>query len=135
MAEEAARTANSQRWLFVVYKCVSDYGFSLCRPTFGWLGFMLLFSLIYSLLAGLTPWCFPWQADCYIRYDVLQFALLQALPLPGLDKWSYDLQQCLFPKEGWQSAVLALVVMFHKAVSLLAVFLFGLALRNLFKMK
>ncbi|MGZ8096570.1 MAG: pentapeptide repeat-containing protein [Methylosarcina sp.] len=134
MAEEAARAKNSQGWLFVVYKWVSDYGFSLSRPTLLWLGFMLPFLLIYSLLANLTQ-CFPWQADCHIRYDVLQFTLLQALPLPGLDKWSDSLRSCLFPKEGWSSVWVIVAVMFHKTISLLAVFLFGLALRNLFKMK
>ncbi|WP_411727636.1 pentapeptide repeat-containing protein [Methyloglobulus sp.] len=134
MDEEAARASRSQRWLFVVYKWVSDYGFSLSRPTFWWLVFMLLFSLIYSLLAGFTL-CMPCQADCHIRYDLLQFTLLQALPLPGLDKWSDSLRQGLFPKEGWGSVWIIVAVMIHKAISLLAVFLFGLALRNLFKMK
>ena len=95
---------------------------------------MLLFLLIYSWLADLMR-CFFWQADCHIRYDLLQFTLLQALPLPGLDKWSDSLRQTLFPKEGWGSVWVIVAVTIHKVISLLAVFLFGLALRNLFKMK
>jgi len=57
--------------------------------------------------------------------------------LPGLDKWSDSLRQCLFPTASgaWQGIMLAGILMLHKAFSLLAFFLMGLALRNLFKMK
>jgi hypothetical protein len=75
------------------------------------------------------------HVDCQIRYDLIQFTLLQALPLPGLDKWSDSLRCDLFPDEGCKSVAFTAALMIHKAISLLAVFLFGLALRNLFKMK
>lgn len=136
MAEEATRAPLRINWLYRLYSFFSNYGFSLSRPTFLLLGVLPVFVLFYRLLAGLgLNLCLPWQTDCQIRYNLLQFGLLQSLPLPGLDKWSDSLRQTLFPTEGLSSLLLAAAVMLHKAISLLALFLFGLALRNLFKMK
>lgn len=134
LAEEEKRAPLKQRWLFWLYRWTSDYGFRLDRPPLLLLAAFLVFMLIYDGLTGLTP-CLSWQTDCRFNYKLLQFTLLQSLPLPGLDKWSDSLRQSLFPDSGWRSALLPLAVMLHKGVSLLAVFLLGLALRNLFKMK
>ncbi len=134
MAEEAKRAPFRLRLLFDMYRWISDYGFSLSRPTYLLLGTLPIFLLLYSWLADLAP-CFFWQDNCQVRYDLLQFTLMQSLPLPGLDKWSDTLRQGIFEKQGWQNVALTLFVMLHKAISLLVVFLFGLALRNLFKMK
>ena len=134
LAEEEKRAPLKQRWLFWLYRWTSDYGFRLDRPALLLLATFLVFMLIYDGLTGLTP-CFSWQTDCRFNYELLQFALLQSLPLPGLDKWSDSLRQSLFTDPGWRSALLPLAVMLHKGISLLAVFLLGLALRNLFKMK
>jgi uncharacterized membrane protein len=94
----------------------------------------VVFLVIYICLANVTP-CLLTEADCHIRFDLIQFTLLQALPLPGLDKWSDSLRSVLFPAEGWKSAIFIVSLMLHKAISMLALFLSGLALRNLFKMK
>ncbi|TAK63435.1 pentapeptide repeat-containing protein [Methylobacter sp.] len=138
MAEEARREPQYARHLlFRLYSFFSDYGFSVSRP-FVWLVVipLLVTVPIYGWLADFTP-CFLWQTECQIRFDLLQFSLIQALPLPGLDKWSDSLRQCLFPTASgaWQGIMLTGILMLHKALSLLAVFLMGLALRNLFKMK
>jgi len=135
MAEEAQRAPQyARRLLLRLYSFFSDYGFSVSRP-FVWLWLIPLLVTV-QILANFTP-CLPWQAKCQIRYDLLQFVLMQALPLPGLDKWSDSLRQCLFPTASgaWQGIMLTGILMLHKALSLLAVFLMGLALRNLFKMK
>lgn len=120
--------------LFFSYKCFSNYGFSFGRPMLLLFFALLVFLGVYTWLAVLTP-CLLTHADCQIHYDLIQFTLLQTLPLPGLDKWSDGLRSELFSKGGWKSVAFTAALMIHKAISLLAVFLFGLALRNLFKMK
>lgn len=120
--------------LFFSYKWFSNYGFSFGRPMLLLFFALLVFLGVYTWLADLTP-CLLTHADCQIRYDLIQFTLLQTLPLPGLDKWSDCLRSELFSEGGWKSVAFTAALMFHKAISLLAVFLVGLALRNLFKMK
>jgi hypothetical protein len=120
--------------LFSTYKCFSDYGFSFYRPINFLVVSTLFFWGIYTALANTTI-CFSIDSSCQLNTELIQFTLLQSLPLPGLDKWSDTLRLCLFPTEGLKSVAFTIALMLHKAVSLLAVFLFGLALRNLFKMK
>ncbi len=135
MVEEAARaTRRLNKWMFWLYSYFSDYGFSLYRPICLLLATFFIFILIYSCLADLT-FCWWWAEDCQIKSELWQFTLIQTLPLPGFDKWSESLREGLFPKGDWQSVLLTVFVMLHKAIAFLAVFLFGLALRNLFKMK
>lgn len=136
MEEEARRESQYARRLpFRLYSFFSDYGFSVCRPFVLLVVIPLLVTVpIYGWLADFTP-CFLWHTECQIRPDLLQFSLIQALPLPGLDKWSDSLRQCLFHANGWQGVWLTGILVLHKALSLLAMFLIGLALRNLFKMK
>ncbi len=134
MAEEAARAPGRLKWMFLLYSYFSDYGFSLNRPMYLLLATFPIFALIYSWLADLTL-CWYWAEDCQIKSELWQFTLMQTLPLPGFDKWSESLREGLSLKGGWKIALLPVFVMLHKAIALLAVFLFGLALRNLFKMK
>jgi hypothetical protein len=63
----------------------------------------------------------------------LSYSILNALPLAGLDHASKGLYETLFPKG--PSPWLSIVLVFHKVLSLILLFLIGLALRNLFKMK
>jgi len=87
MAEETRHEPQyARRLLFRLYSFFSDYGFSVSRPfVWLWLIPLLITVPIYSWLANFMP-CFPWQSECQIRYDLLQFALIQALPLPGLER-------------------------------------------------
>ena len=88
MAEEARREPQfGRRLLFWLYSFFSDYGFSVSRPFFRlWLIPLLAALSIYSWLADFTPYI-PSQEGCHICSDLFQFAFIQALPLPGLDKW------------------------------------------------
>lgn len=135
LAEEENRSSQKQRWLFFVYRWISDYGFSLSRPAFILLASPLLFTFLYAMLSGLRP-CFSWAEDCQINFHLVQYSILQSLPLPGFEKWSNDLKEHLFARlQGWNIVFLPLIIMIHKGISLIAIFLLGLALRNLFKMK
>lgn len=134
LEEEEKRASKKQRWLFFLYRWISGYGFRLDRPALLIFFTFVIFILVYGVLAGLSP-CFSWQEYCRINYQLIQFSMIQSLPLPGLDKWGYSLQEELFKKNDWHSAFLTISMMLHKGVSLLGVFLVGLALRNLFKMK
>lgn len=141
MIEEAACASWFQRGLFFLYRQISDFGFSLLRPSLLLLGTFLMalvfYGCIYQWKTGLSS-CLLWQDNCQFNYDLLQFGIIQSLPLPGLEKWGDALRGNLFSNinnDGTIGLVLTVVMMLHKTVSLLALFLIGLALRNLFKMK
>lgn len=135
LAEETSRYTLSNRWLIYTYRLVSNYGFSLYRPILLLVATLLFFVLIYSMLAEFTP-CLPLiHNDCQVRYDLLQFSIMQSIPLPGLDKWSDSIRNCLFSNSGLRNVGLIVAVICHKSISLLALFLLGLALRNRLKMK
>lgn len=65
---------------------------------------------------------------------LIQFASAHALP--GFEKFAEPGGKLLFGKDLESLGVwTVLTLLLHKAVSVLALFLIGLALRNLFKMK
>ena len=92
------------------------------------------FAGIYAFFSW-VHFCLPSQAACQFNSAWVEFSLLQALPLPGLDKLSETLRGQLFPSSGWISIGVTLAVIAHKTISIAALFLAGLALRNLFKLK
>jgi Pentapeptide repeats (9 copies) len=132
MAEDAARTSDwRERILYKIYWTLSGYGLSITRPFYILLLTLLLSSIVYGAIS--------WETNClYNLCDFnsawIEYSLLQSLPLPGLDKLSDAASITLFGK-GFSSIWLTLTVILHKAVSLLALFLIGLGLRNLFKLK
>jgi len=132
MAEEAAGEMGHRRWLYRIYQLISNFGFSLWRPVALLVATYLVSLVLYGMLAGLHV-CVPWRMPCSLNADLIQFGLLQALPLPGFDKTIELLRLGLF--SGANGLLLTLVVAAQKILSLLALFLIGLALRNLFKMK
>jgi hypothetical protein len=96
--------------------------------------------LIALIVAAAIYASLSYQANCSCLYCEfssawIEFSVLQALPLPGLDKLSDTLRSKLFADSGWSSIAVTLTVISHKTVSLLALFLMGLGLRNLFKLK
>jgi hypothetical protein len=109
--------------LYWLYKQTSDYGFSIARPLLLLAILWLIFAQIYGSYTGVER-CFNWTVDCKIQSDWLNYSLQQALPLPGFDKLKPVI-------EGISVAWLSI----HKTLSLAALFLIGLALRNLFKLK
>ncbi len=134
MAEEAARATGIQKFFYKAYAACSDYGFSVGRPL-ALLGLSLLaFSGVYGFFSWLNH-CLPTQAACQFNPSWAEFSLIQALPLPGLDKLSDALRGQLFLPSGWISIFVTMAVILHKTVSIAALFLAGLALRNLFKLK
>lgn len=136
MAEEAKAAEGSRdpaKWLYIAYRELSDFGFSVRRPAL-LLGVALLLMLpLYAWQAGLQA-CWPTAAGCNMTGPLIQFASAHALP--GFEKLSEPAGKLLFGKDLEGLGVwTVLTLLLHKAVSMLAIFLIGLALRNLFKMK
>ena len=134
MAEETQRETGLKRWLFRAYAFFSDYGFSVVRPLqYGGLA-MLALTMIYGLWSGLGQ-CVLGAGTCDFAPQWLEFSLIQALPLPGLEKLSEAASKTFWPDGPWWALLLSVLVITHKVISLAFLFLAGLALRNLFKMK
>lgn len=133
MAEEAKAAENSSdpaQWLYIAYRELADFGFSVRRPAL-LLGVTLLLMLpLYAWQAGLQA-CWTSSADCSMTGPLIQFASAHALP--GFEKLAEPASRTLFGDQLGVWTVLTLLL--HKAISVLALFLIGLALRNLFKMK
>lgn len=141
MTEEAALDTGAKRWLYRVYKEVADYGFSLIRPLAWGLGLTGLFAIVYGLLmcgagqsAGLAVLSKA-PYDHQLTTQWAQFVLLNLFPLPGFDGTLKDLRSALFGTSGWWPLLATIAEAMHKICVFLAVFLIGLALRNLFKLK
>lgn len=132
MEEEAARETGWRRWLFRAYRELSDFGFSIGRPVILFFVVAALAALIYGWQAGLVFDSANTHSAALVQFSV-------ASAIPGLEKLSEPAAIRLFGEVSKGSTnyslptVLALLT--HKAISLLALFLIGLALRNLFKMK
>jgi Pentapeptide repeats (9 copies) len=125
LAEEAKRIPLylPRRWLFGAFWLFSNYGFGVWLPFVWWLICICSFAGIYSQMAG-APNSVLWQ---HFSGSPLEFSLLHSLPLPGLEKFStLSSTQFHFSNS---------VVLLQKAISFTLLFLIGLGLRNLFKMK
>lgn len=128
------------RTISSIYAAVSDYGFSLRRPVIALLGAAVLTGLVHGGLANAEA--SKWQAllpsgefDLDRTLQWLRYVAINTLPVPGFDKTQMELRDALFGKDGAVVSIAMALEMLHKIVSLGCVFLLGLALRNLFKMK
>lgn len=133
MAEEAKAAEKSHapaKWLYIAYRELADFGFSIRRPTLLLVITLLLMLPLYAWQAGLQA-CWPGATGCGMTGPLIQFASAHALP--GFEKLAEPASKTLFGDQLGVFTVLTLLL--HKAVSVLALFLIGLALRNLFKMK
>ena len=133
MAEEAKaaeRSRDPTRWLYSAYRDLADFGFSVQRPVLLLLATLFVMLPLYAVQAGLHL-CWPGSSACSKTGPLLQFATAHALP--GFEKPAEPASRALFGDHLGVWTVRTLLL--HKAVSLLALFLIGLALRNLFKMK
>lgn len=118
------------RLFFKLYAELSNFGFSVARPATMFFSALLVAAVLYAWQAGLM-WCGGKAVACTMTPSLIQFTLGQALP--GFEKFAEPATKALF---GDQLGVWTVLTLFlHKAVSVLALFLIGLALRNLFKMK
>ena len=134
MEEETLRETGLKRWLFKRYRTFSDYGFSITRPLKYWGISVLAITAGYGFLSWLGQCGLSVQA-CRFAPQWLEFSLLQTLPLPDLNKLSEAARAEFWPDYGWWGLALLVLVIVHKTISLVALFLIGLALRNLFKLK
>lgn len=135
------------KWLFSsTYGLFSDYGFSILRP----LVTLILVSIaigaahgtIANMIAGanwkeaITPQAKNLETP--ETFAAIQYVLINAIPAPGTDKTQQKFREDLFKTEKQPSllSTTALALEFlHKFIALLCVFLSGLAVRNLLKMK
>lgn len=133
-----------KRWISTLYSLFSDYGFSLWRPIVWLLSLSLLFGMAYGLLANncvANTHCMETAkaAGVASRSErtsaVVKYTLASVAPVPGLDKMQTELRAPLFGHHGWVPIAALTLEILHKIVALVMVFLFALALRNLFKMK
>jgi hypothetical protein len=133
-----------KRCISTLYSLFSDYGFSLWRPIVWLLALSLLFGTGYGLLANACAAdgeCakVAWDANTGSSADrtsaVIKYTLASVSPVPGLDRMQTELRAPLFGHHGWVPITALMLEILHKIIALVMVFLFALALRNLFKMK
>lgn len=134
MDEEAQRESGLRGWLFKAYKIFSDYGFSVKIPM-SYLGYsIIMFTLMYGLLSWVGN-CVEGIGGCSFKPQWLEFSLLQALPIPGLDRLSSDASKEFWPQGDWWVLWLLFLVILQKIIGFSTLFLAGLGLRNLFKLR
>jgi uncharacterized protein YjbI with pentapeptide repeats len=122
--------------LYGFYEVLSDYGASVWRPTAWFLLFSVIAAGTYYLLSSPSAVWFPKRGiDGLQALRWLSYSLVNSLPLGGLDQASSELRNVLFAANSEASPWFSMILVLHKLVSLLFLFLIGVGLRNLFKMK
>ncbi|WAJ35484.1 pentapeptide repeat-containing protein [Pseudomonas sp. GOM7] len=134
MAEAARTLTGTKRWLFFIYEKLSNYGSSISKPLLAYLISFGLFSCAYAALSWATH-CLPDNQECSFNMAGIEFSLLQAIPLPGLEKMAEPIRSEIIANSGVISLVATALIILQKSVSLLLVFLVGLAIRNTFRIK
>lgn len=134
MAEEANNSTGHIKILFKIYEKTSDYGFSATAPLKYLAYTSIVFGAIYAALSWTTQ-CLTPNQHCSFNIEWLEFTLLQSIPLPGLDKFSEFTYKNIFNIQGPIGAIINLLIILHKIIASILIFLFSLASRNLFKMK
>jgi uncharacterized protein YjbI with pentapeptide repeats len=128
-----------RQWISRLYWASSNYGHSLLRPFLTLIGFMVIFGATHGLLTNLyhvtdlSPSLSEFDSER--TWQWFRYVLINTFPVPGFDKVQMDLRIGLFGQDGYLAAIATFLEMLHKVISLGCVFLLGLALRNLFKMK
>lgn len=130
MLEELKSEDFFKNFIPYLFNLLSDFGFSIKKPLI-----LILLSTIpsifaYGFLADLE-FCNPFSNECDMFGKLFQFTLFA---IPGFEKISLDTIEPLFEEKNFNGWVIA-VLFLHKVIMLLGLFLLGLALRNLFKMK
>lgn len=128
-----------RQWISRLYWASSNYGHSLLRPFMTLIGFMVIFGATHGLLTNLyhvtdlSPSLSEFDSER--TWQWFRYVLINTFPVPGFDKVQMDLRIGLFGQDGYLTTIATILEMLHKVISLGCVFLLGLALRNLFKMK
>lgn len=119
------RLNRSRKILYNLYWALSDYGYSVWRP----LGCLFLMNIIaficYMVFSGYEPCVF----ECNRTVDLFRY-VLQAIPFMGSVEADNPVSKAL-ENSGWALTIL----FFHKLLTIIFLFLIGLALRNMFRMK
>lgn len=135
------------KWLFSsAYGLFSDHGFSIWRPLVTLLTLSIAIGAAHGSIANavaganwkeaLTPQIE--HAGSHKTFAAIGYVLINTIPAPGTDKLQQKLREDLFKTEERPSALSTMALgleFFHKFAALLCVFLSGLAVRNLLKMK
>ena len=127
MNEELHRQKGLKKLSFWFYKVCSNYGFSITRPLLMWFILLVSFSYLYACISGIHL-CISMQSNCVWQIDWLNYSLTQALPVFGIEKAVTVIDDKLIE-------IPIIWIIIHKTLSLTFLFLTGLALRNLFKIK
>lgn len=138
MQEEAAVESGWKRWLYQAYEFTSDFGFGVWRPlatlvVLPTLGAMLLYLFCMSLQHP-KLWTSALAQDSTLTSAWLQFSFANMAPLPDGELLK-DLRGTLFGSNTYAAVIALKLETLQKVLALAGYFLFGLALRNLFKMK
>lgn len=140
LAEEAKASSGLYKFLYHSYYVLSNFGFSVSKPLWWCLFSIIFFFFSYSIALHFAH-CNS-GLDCHFRTNwlsfntiVLKFSLINALPLPGIEK-IVDLKDChLYASSGLIGWVITVLIFIQKLFSLVLLFLIGLGLKNLFKFK
>lgn len=145
IAEEAKSAIGIRKFLFSIYEKLSDYGFDFCRPIRYLTLSIIGFGLIFGALSLFTQCSINFLhlpstnehviSNCHFSPKWFEFVVVQALPIPGLDKISENAKSEIFSNNAWLSLIITLLVIVQKSLSLLFLFFIGLALKNQFKFK
>lgn len=145
MAEEAKSAIGIRKFLFSIYEKLSDYGFDFYRPIKYLILSMIVFGLIFGALSLFTQCSINLFhlastnehviSNCHFSPKWFEFVVVQALPIPGLDKISENAKSEIFSNNAWLSLMITVLVIVQKSLSLLFLFFIGLALKNQFKFK
>jgi uncharacterized protein YjbI with pentapeptide repeats len=138
MQEEAAAESGWKRWLYRAYEVTSDFGFSVWRPLVTLVVLPALVAMLLYLLCMCIQhpelWTSGLAQDSMLTSAWLQFTFANMAPLPDGELLK-DLRECLFGSNTYAAVIALKLETLQKVLALVGYFLFGLALRNLFKMK
>ena len=138
MQEEAAAESGWKRWLYRAYEVTSDFGFSVWRPLVTLVLLPALVAMLFYLLCMSVQhpklWASALAQDSQLTSEWLQFTFANMAPLPDGELLK-DLREDLFGSNTYAAVIALKLETLQKVLALAGYFLFGLALRNLFKMK
>lgn len=141
LESERLSSTDARKYLYWLYKFVSDYGFSVRRPIYSLMAIMMFFVVLYGSVGSYSRCGSLFITDkCNINGKLvaktIEFSILEALPALGFDKYNDTLREELFKSSSYLSySIVSILIVLQKSLGVASLFLMGLALRNLFKMK
>ncbi|MFQ3226774.1 MAG: hypothetical protein ACI8RW_000152, partial [Porticoccaceae bacterium] len=130
-------TSRSKKYFILAYQALSDFGKSLARPIIALIAFLIAMSVIngsYMLLANdISKECREHKTK-FIG-TVVQYTFSEASPLFKLEpRRAIEIETCLFKQKALDIRN-SLWRIIHLLPTTLLLFLFGLAVRNKFKIR